>query len=371
MKLRAHKTKQILRKSPTKLYMAISGILCLAGIAGLAYNLAQASSSEYSLAGNNVVLDGQHNGSVTIKLKTSTARTYSAIQGTWSLHEVVDPAAPQTSYLSISGMTRGSSTTVDYGQNGTYAWASETDEGVLSVAASGDVLTATYTIDKNTPAGNYKISFSEGFFTYYANGADVDEEDIIAADTTITVTRETTPTCQADEELVNGKCQKKTVTCQADEELVNGKCQKKTTTCQADEELVNGKCQKKTVTCQADEELVNGKCQKKTTTLTCKADEELVNNECKKKTATITCKSDEELKDNKCVKKQSATTKGTNTNNTGSNNNGVANVPDTGIITQNEDGTSSITVLIIFTVVSFVSFVMMLIQTIAHKKISF
>ena len=335
MKLRAHKTKQILRKSPTKLYMAISGILCLAGIAGLAYNLAQASSSEYSLAGNNVVLDGQHNGSVTIKLKTSTARTYSAIQGTWSLHEVVDPAAPQTSYLSISGMTRGSSTTVDYGQNGTYAWASETDEGVLSVAASGDVLTATYTIDKNTPAGNYKISFSEGFFTYYANGADVDEEDIIAADTTITVTRETTPTCQADEELVNGKCQKKTVTCQADEELVNGKCQKKTTT------------------------------------LTCKADEELVNNECKKKTATITCKSDEELKDNKCVKKQSATTKGTNTNNTGSNNNGVANVPDTGIITQNEDGTSSITVLIIFTVVSFVSFVMMLIQTIAHKKISF
>ncbi len=336
MKLRTNKTKRVLRKAPTKLYMAISGILCLVGITGIAYHFAQASSSEYSLTENNVVLDGQHDGTTTIRLKTSTTRTYSAIQGTWSLHEVVNSGATQTSYLSLSGMTRGESTTVDYGQNGTYAWASETEEGVLPVAANGSVLTATYTIDKDTPAGTYKISFSEGFLTYYVNGTDVDEDDIIAADATITVTREIIPTCQADEELVNGKCQKKTVTCQADEELVNGKCQKKTVTS------------------------------------TCKADEELVNNECKKKTIAITCKSDEELKDNKCVKKQSTTTENTNANtNTDSNNNGVASVPETGIITQSEDGTSSLTALIIFTIVSFVSFVMMLIQTITHKKISF
>ncbi len=54
-----------------------------------------------------------------------------------------------------------------------------------------------------------------------------------------------TPTCGADEELIDGVCKKKTPTCGADEELVDGVCKKKTPTCGADEELIDGVCKKK------------------------------------------------------------------------------------------------------------------------------
>lgn len=190
MQTRINKTKNIFNKISSRTCLVASGVLCLAGSVGMTYGFTHASSSEYSLTGSNVTLDGTNDGSATVALKTSVARTYVAVQGTFSLHEVVEPTATETSYLSLSGMTRGGSTALNYGAtNGTGIWTPDPGMDGMSVAAGGEVMTATYTVDKDTPAGTYKISFSDGTFTYDNNGTDLDEADIIASDTTITVTR--------------------------------------------------------------------------------------------------------------------------------------------------------------------------------------
>ena len=173
-------TKKITKKIPCKTCLALSGALFLAGSIGTTYHLTQASAAEYSLTGSSVALDGTNAGSATVKLKTSVAHTYVAIQGTWSQHEVVNNNATQTSYLTLSGMKRG----------GTIAtWTPGVGEEGLSVAAGGEVLTATYSVNKDTPAGTYKITFANGIFDYDVNGTDVPESETIASDATITVTR--------------------------------------------------------------------------------------------------------------------------------------------------------------------------------------
>lgn len=192
MKLQTTKTQKILNKIPAKLCLAASGVLCLAGGIGMTYRPTHAILSEYSLAGSNVTLDGEHDGSATVALKTSVARTYTAIQGTYSLHEAVGSEEDPT-YLSLSGMTRGGSIATAYGEtNGVVAWTPDPGADGMSVVANGEVLTATYTVDKDTPAGTYTISFSDGLFTYDVSGSDVEEEDTIALDATVTVTRDTT-----------------------------------------------------------------------------------------------------------------------------------------------------------------------------------
>ena len=188
MQAQPHTSKKLFKKIPAKLCLIASSVLCLAGNILTTYCPVQASSSEYSLSSGSVTLDGTKDGSVTIALRTSVARSYVAIQGTWSTKETA-----QTSYINLSGMNRGGSTAITYGANGTCAWTPENGNG-MSVAAGGEVLSATYIVNRDTPAGTYTISFSNGLFTYDINGSDADEDDIIASTATITVTRSSNPT---------------------------------------------------------------------------------------------------------------------------------------------------------------------------------
>ena len=111
MQLQTHKTKRILNKLPVKECLAITGAICLVvGSIGMTYRFTKASQSEYSLTAENVTLDGEHDGSATVALKTSVARNYVAIQGTFSLHEVVESSPTQTPYFNLSGIKRGGTT---------------------------------------------------------------------------------------------------------------------------------------------------------------------------------------------------------------------------------------------------------------------
>lgn len=189
MKLQTHTKLQILKELPAKRCLAVVVALCLVGSIWLTCHLTRASQADYSLTGGNVVLDGANDGSVMVALKTSKARTYVAIQGTWSIHEVVNAGAAQTQYftLNATGGRRGGTINITYGDNGIGIWTPEDGVG-MPVAANGEVLSAVYTVDKDTPAGTYKITLSGGLFTYYEDD-DVDEPDTIAAEATVTVTR--------------------------------------------------------------------------------------------------------------------------------------------------------------------------------------
>lgn len=188
MQLKTHLKTKIAKQLPVKACLIASALSCLTGSVWVTCRLTRASQAEYTTTTASVTLDGENNGSATVALKTATARTYVAIQGTWSINEVVGSGSTQTSYLTLSAMKRGGTTAMAYGANGTGAWTPEDGVG-MSVLAGGDVLSATYTIDKDTPAGTYAVSFSNGLFTYDVNDSDVDEEDTIASSTTITVTR--------------------------------------------------------------------------------------------------------------------------------------------------------------------------------------
>ena len=200
MQIHTNKSTKILKKIPTKACLLTSGALLVAGSIGATYCLTQASTpasaSGYSLTNSSVVLDGVNDGSATVALTTSVARAYTAANGVLSLHEIVSAGAAQTEHLSLSSMTYGGleEGSINAG-NGAIAWsAGLNDVNGASIAAGGNVFTATYTVNKNTPAGTYKISFSDGSFMYQINGSEVDDDNNgnIASEATITVTRNET-----------------------------------------------------------------------------------------------------------------------------------------------------------------------------------
>lgn len=182
------KTKK--QEKSNKKYWIAAGALCLASSVGVFYHPTHASQAEYTLAGTSVNLNGTDGGSVNVALKTSVARTYVSMQGTFSTHEVVGTGEDQTSYFVLKEMKRGGNTPItDFNANTGIGMWTPTDGNGMSVAANGEVLSGVYTIDKDTPAGTYTIRFSNGIFQYDVNGTDVDEADTIANTATITVTR--------------------------------------------------------------------------------------------------------------------------------------------------------------------------------------
>ena len=136
------------------------------------------------------------------------------------------------------------------------------------------------------------------------NGVCVKKQKICATDEELVDGQcvKKTPTCTDDEELIDGECVKKTPTCADDEEFIDGECIKKENPCKESEEFIDGECVEKKITCEKDEELVDGECVKKKPI--CKSDEELINGKCVKKIITPICKDDEELIDNTCQKKK-------------------------------------------------------------------
>ncbi|MBR3157181.1 hypothetical protein IKF20_01980, partial [Candidatus Saccharibacteria bacterium] len=190
MKIKSSKTQ--IKQISSRAGIATFGTLLLAGSIGMTYQFTSAAATDYSLTGSNVTLNGTANGTTTVTLKNAVARTYVAIQGDWSTKEEVEAGETQTSYLTLSGLKLGSSTTLTFDSStGTVAWTPLDGNGV-SIPANSSVLTATYTVDKDTPAGSYKVIFTDepdGVITYDENDSDVDETDAITLDATITVTR--------------------------------------------------------------------------------------------------------------------------------------------------------------------------------------
>ena len=212
MKIKSSKTQ--IKQISTRTGVAALGTLLLVGSIGMTCQLTNAAATNYSLTGSSVALNGTANGTATVTLKNALAKTYVAIQGNWSTSEEVETGETQTSYLTLSGLKLGSSTTLTFDSTtGTVAWTPLDGNGV-AIPANGSLITATYTVDKDTPAGSYKVIFTDepdGVITYDENGTDVDEADAITLNATITVTRSgssgdgdgsdsTTPTEEEEEE---------------------------------------------------------------------------------------------------------------------------------------------------------------------------
>lgn len=105
-----------------------------------------------------VVVDGTEDKTVSVMFTTEEAINIALLQGAFSVKEVEN-----TSYLKLSDYvvpftedTNNNFTLAD----GSFVYCDEANYVGYGVSANGNIVTAVYTVDKNTPAGNYTVALN-------------------------------------------------------------------------------------------------------------------------------------------------------------------------------------------------------------------
>jgi len=139
-------------------------------------------STDFALTGGEVTVDGTADKTVNVAFVANSAVTVIALQGSFAetsdyltLTDSVSPVAlTGTNYFDTA--------------SGAFVYADAALEG-YSVAAGGNVMTAVYTVDKNTPAGTYEVTLNLKTVQDY-DFVEVKNQTYTA---TITVTNNSTP----------------------------------------------------------------------------------------------------------------------------------------------------------------------------------
>lgn len=150
----------------------------------------KATASDYSLSDKTVVLDGENDGTVEVNLVTQAGGSFSGLEASWTKSEVdkTTHVAPSQKYFTLSNLTAGGTTSPDPMENsastGRVVWTDSSFTG-FSVSPQGAVWKATYTVDKDTPAGKYYVGLSIDAITGGTSGNDSDEDIQLTAEITV------------------------------------------------------------------------------------------------------------------------------------------------------------------------------------------
>lgn len=132
-------------------------LLMLAMACSLLPGMALAAPSDYNLTGGSVTLDGTTDRLIDAKFISVSGGSYYSFSGDWSKTETEG-----SSYLRLSALTSEMASAAmenDVG-SGRTVWLDMTYSSPITVAASGAIWTATYTVDKNTPSGTYTVTLN-------------------------------------------------------------------------------------------------------------------------------------------------------------------------------------------------------------------
>ena len=157
-------------------------LILLSGI--VVSNIVFASASDYSLSNKEVALNGRDDGEVEITFNTAKSGSFYAIEAIWNTKE------EGTSYFELTDLVANS------GANPSYIFNNNVSDGRIlyddpdvaagfSVSANGNLWTAKYKIDKDTPAGNYQIKLHVN--AIIGNSDETEEFDLSS---TVTITRD-------------------------------------------------------------------------------------------------------------------------------------------------------------------------------------
>lgn len=143
-----------------------------------------AYSSDYSLTDKTITLDGENDGTVEVSLITAEGGTFYALQAGWTLSE-----KESTNYFTLSNLVSGGTTSPMENDpaTGRVLWTDGSYTG-FDVSEGGSIWTATYTIDKDTPAGTYTVELTVDAIT--GGTAEYDSDENFSLTATITVERE-------------------------------------------------------------------------------------------------------------------------------------------------------------------------------------
>lgn len=154
-------------------------VLALKIVAGV-----RAIQLPYGVSGAMASLNGEDSVDVQIMFGVSADMSIAAIQGQWTAKETED-----TSYITLSELTgnmSGGTMMENDVQTGGIYWFNAIGAGT-EMEADSAVWTAVYTVDKDTPAGDYTVQLDLKNFVYTVGGTESTDSNILSA--TIEVTR--------------------------------------------------------------------------------------------------------------------------------------------------------------------------------------
>lgn len=140
-----------------KLRKALAFVLALVMLSTLFAGTAAAApvAADYTFTGGEVTVNGTADVTVEVPFTSVNGGSYYAFQADWAKKETGD-----TAYLTLSALTPGGTASPmenDPNTGKTY-WTEGTFSAPVVVTEGQPVWKATYTVDKNTPTGEYAVS---------------------------------------------------------------------------------------------------------------------------------------------------------------------------------------------------------------------
>ena len=117
-----------------------------------------AGKEDYSLTAAEVVVDGEHNQAVEVSFISVGGGRYYALQGKWSVHEEGD-----TQFFTLTELkpgTEGPPAMESNPQTGSVIWMDMSFTSPIVAIEGGTIWSALYTVDKDTPTGDYTLRFT-------------------------------------------------------------------------------------------------------------------------------------------------------------------------------------------------------------------
>lgn len=167
-----------------KMRRFLSAIMALVMVVGvLAMPALAITADKLKLVAQNVTVDGTEDKPVNVVFAATEATNIMLLQGNFSIKEKED-----SSYFALTGMEVPFAITANNNytlQDGQIMYLDDTNYAGYDVEANGNIATAIYTVDKNTPSGEYTVEFVMVGISDNQGGAIQDETTFTA---TINVT---------------------------------------------------------------------------------------------------------------------------------------------------------------------------------------
>lgn len=132
-----------------------------------------------------VTLNGTDSQTVTVSLMTKEALDCYGIEGTWDISE-----KDGVGYIRLTDLAFNQTLPVNeyrdfaYAITGEVQWANDTFD-MIEMLEGYTIMTATYTVDANTPAGTYVVRFIKDVYTG-ADGEPTENQEELAVNITVT-----------------------------------------------------------------------------------------------------------------------------------------------------------------------------------------
>lgn len=147
------------------LVLAVSVLVATSGMRVVALEENISDMNKINISAENVVLDGENDSVLTVTIVATAEMICYGMEGFWSLCE-----QGEGEYFTLTTLAFGDNLVVDSKDDnvsvstGKVIWTDDDFDSAVT-AKDGALLIATYSVDANTPAGDYVLTYTSVVFT--------------------------------------------------------------------------------------------------------------------------------------------------------------------------------------------------------------